>query len=206
MIPKKLKKWTDTLADNVEEMKDDFMIAVKKAIVDFVLKDPSFVESVIDEFDSPHRRELTEMCLTWQGNFATAKGKLQRIIHITNPCLHTLVDLWYTQFRKLRLVNIEELKKKKTAYDLIDFGWIITKHIEDAKATLIDHHYKAVIDVFLAGYKKNKLPSPSQPKRMKRFYDCVASLMTYHLQTLALKSLFDYTNYILDVKVFQHFF
>ncbi|KAI4465685.1 dynein axonemal heavy chain 7-related [Holotrichia oblita] len=196
---KVLNKWTDTLAANVHEMKEDFMVAVKKAIVDFVLRDPSFVESLTSEFDSPQRRELAEMCVTWKGNFAEVRNKMQRIIHVTNPCIHSLIDLWYSRFRTLRLVNIEELKKRKSALDLIDFGWIATKHIEDGKSILMDHYYKSVIDIFLAGHKKNKLPSPSQSKKMKRFYDCVASLMTYHLQSLALSSLCDYTHYIMDV-------
>lgn len=80
-------------------MKEDFMIAVKKAIVDFVLRDPSFVESLTSEFDSPQRRELAEMVLTWKETFREVRKKMQRIVHVTNPCIHSLIDLWYSRFR-----------------------------------------------------------------------------------------------------------
>lgn len=36
---------------------------------------------------------------------------------------------------------------------------------------------------------------------MKRFYNCLACIMTYNLQTLCLKSMREFTEYILDVGV-----
>lgn len=43
LISPKLKKWRDTLFTCTEEMREDFMMSMKKAIVDFVLKDPNTV-------------------------------------------------------------------------------------------------------------------------------------------------------------------
>lgn len=65
----------------------------------------------------------------------------------------------------------------------------------------MEQYYAGVVDIFLTGSKKNKLPNPALPKRMKKFFDSVATIMTYHLQTLCLKSLYDYTEYITDIKV-----
>lgn len=39
----KLRKWKETLFHCTDEMREDFMMAMKKAIVDFVLKDPNAV-------------------------------------------------------------------------------------------------------------------------------------------------------------------
>lgn len=36
---------------------------------------------------------------------------------------------------------------------------------------------------------------------MKHFYNCLASIMTYNLQTLCLKSMYEFTEYIMDVGV-----
>lgn len=65
----------------------------------------------------------------------------------------------------------------------------------------MNEYYAAVTDVFLQGSKKNLLPDPAKPKKMKSFYNAVATIMTYNLQTLCLKSLYDYINYITDIKV-----
>lgn len=43
LIPLKLKKWKETLFTCTDEMREDFMMSMKKAIVDFVLKDPNTV-------------------------------------------------------------------------------------------------------------------------------------------------------------------
>lgn len=65
----------------------------------------------------------------------------------------------------------------------------------------MDEYYKEVIDIFLLGNRRKKLPDPGNKKKMESFYNAVASIMTYQLQTLCLKSLFDYVSYITDVKV-----
>lgn len=44
LISMKLKKWRECLLTATEEMREDFMMSMKKAIVDFVLKDPNTVE------------------------------------------------------------------------------------------------------------------------------------------------------------------
>jgi hypothetical protein len=51
------------------------------------------------------------------------------------------------------------------------------------------------------GSKKKQIPDPKQALKMKRFYNCLACIMTYNLQTLCLKSMKDFTDYILDVGV-----
>lgn len=82
----------------VDDMKEDFMMAIKKAIVDFVLRDPAFVESVT-EFDSPQRNEVKEQGPTWRPNYDKSKAKLEKSLHVVNPCLAQLLDLWYVNFR-----------------------------------------------------------------------------------------------------------
>lgn len=83
----------------VDEMKEDFMLTVKKAIVDFVLRDPSFAESIVTEYDSPQRKELVLISPSWKPSVEASKAKLQKILHITNPCLALLLDLWYVGYR-----------------------------------------------------------------------------------------------------------
>lgn len=53
------------------------------------------------------------------------------------------------------------------------------------------------------GSKKKQIPDPKQVSKMKKFYNCLSCIMTYNLQTLCLKSMADFTEYILDVGVRQ---
>lgn len=98
-MPATLKKWQDTLAQAIEDMRDDFMLAVKKAIVDFVLRDPSFVESLEAEYDTPERRDLVEISKNWGASYRKSKARLEKTLHVVNPCLAQLLDLWFSRFR-----------------------------------------------------------------------------------------------------------
>lgn len=187
--------------EGVNEIREDFMLAMKKAIVDFVLRDPAFEETVSSEVSTPLRKELVEMSPSWKVSVQQAKLKLERNLHVVNPCLAALLDLWYTNFRKLRLVRTEELIEHHKAYELSEFQATVKKHMQEAKKVLMDRYYAGVVDIFLIGNKKNRLPNPALKNRMKKFFNAVATIMTYHLQTLCLKSLYDYTEYITDTKV-----
>lgn len=101
----------------------------------------------------------------------------------------------------MRYVDTAELMQHVGSFELYEFQTEIKKQIEKAQNLLMDKYFAGVVDIFLEGDKKGKLPNPAFPKRMKRFYNAVATIMTYHIQQLCLKSLYDYVEYITDVKV-----
>lgn len=90
--------WDKTLTESIEDVKEDFMMTVKKAIIDFVLQDPTFVKSV-GETDTPHRRELKEIGNSFRPSFNKARIKMERNLHLINPCIAILLDLWYLYYR-----------------------------------------------------------------------------------------------------------
>lgn len=90
--------WEKTLAESIEDVKEDFMMAVKKAIIDFVLQDPTFVNP-IGEATTPHRRELKEIGNSFRPSFNRARIRMERNLHLINPCLAILLDLWYLHYR-----------------------------------------------------------------------------------------------------------
>lgn len=90
--------WEKTLGQSIEDVREDFMMAVKKAIIDFVLQDPNFVTS-IGESDSPARQELNEIGNSFRPSYNLAKRKMERNLHVTNSCLAAIIDLWYSSYR-----------------------------------------------------------------------------------------------------------
>ncbi|KAL1494839.1 hypothetical protein ABEB36_010366 [Hypothenemus hampei] len=200
LVPRRLMAWDETLNNTIDDIKEDFMMANKKAIIDFVLQDPAFITGVQDE-NTPFKQEKKEIGNSFRPAFDYAKFKMERNLHVINPCLSVLLDLWYTRFRKLRLIDTIELKGHEGAFDLQEFKYVFNKSIENCKDILMNQYYYAVTDVFLQGGKRNKLPDPGKPKRMRSFYNSVATIMTNQLQILCLKSLYDYIQYIIDIKV-----
>lgn len=90
--------WEQTLAESVEDVREDFMMAVKKAIIDFVLQDPNFVKSV-GASNTKERLELIQIGNSFRPSFSSAKRKMERNLHVTNMCLASIIDLWYSKFR-----------------------------------------------------------------------------------------------------------
>lgn len=93
------------------------------------------------------------------------------------------------------------MRSRGKPYELLDFQVAIMRSLDEAKEVVMDQYYARAVDIFLAGNKKNKLPNPALPRKMKKFYNCVATIMTFQLQSLCLNSLKDFVNYMLDVKV-----
>ncbi|KAB0797672.1 hypothetical protein PPYR_08665 [Photinus pyralis] len=172
-------------------MKGDYTLAIKTSIVDFVLRDPSTTKHPTVEKVST-QQEASKIKL--------AKIKLERKLYVINPCIAQLIDLWYSQFASLRIVDINYLMKRPRAYRLQDFQLTINKQIEKTKSILMDSYFGKVIDIFLTGSRSKNLPNPVHQKQFKKFYDCCSTLMSYHLQCLCLESLYDFMDYITDVK------
>lgn len=82
-------------------MKEDYTMAVKKAIVEFVLKDPSIPTPLYDYIMTPERIEISQMSGSLRDNFHETQKTLQRNLHSVNPCLAETVNLWS---RRLMLV------------------------------------------------------------------------------------------------------
>ncbi|XP_049773091.1 dynein axonemal heavy chain 7 [Schistocerca cancellata] len=199
-IPNKLKKWGSLIEDTTAEVKEDFILNMKKAVVDFVLQDPTEGNNKMKEFDSPHRQELKEMSKTWHAAHQDAKSKIYKNLHAINPCLSQILDLWHKSFNDLRLINIDEFTTNRRAWDLGDFQQTIIKQIEAVKSSLQTVWFPQIQNIFFQGSKKKLLPNPKHRKKMTSFYNCVSTLMSLQLQSLFLSSVNDYTELICDVK------
>lgn len=86
------------MAENVIDMKEDYMLAVKKAIVDFVLKDPYHPISILPVFNSPERNEIIQIIAEAKGNMKLRCDQLQRKLHALNPCILHIMRLWSEEY------------------------------------------------------------------------------------------------------------
>jgi dynein heavy chain len=98
-IPEKMQTYSTLKEQLIEEVKEEFMLSMKKAIVDFVLQDPSESSNWIKLYDSVHRQELKGISKTWKPSFEKNLSKIQTNLHRVNPCLAQILDLWYRSFR-----------------------------------------------------------------------------------------------------------
>merc|ERR1711923_235408 len=107
LVPKKMQKNQREIKRIHEEIKEDYAFAVKKSVVDFVLKEPEIDEDerFLDEDDeTPLTIELAAVSNAWRKFFKTSKKYLRMNLHPINPCLLQTLNLWYKTYNKMRYV------------------------------------------------------------------------------------------------------
>ncbi|PSN56752.1 Dynein heavy chain 7 [Blattella germanica] len=137
---------------------------------------------------------------TWLANMCRqARLKIQRSLHVVNPCLAQLLDLWFRSFSEKRLVDVKELSEMGAALTLAQFQTVVGRQVEDCVRCLATEWFPTIENIFLQGNKRKLVPGPNLPRKMAHFYNCVSTVMTHHISELLLHSIEDYTKFICDV-------
>lgn len=208
LVPQNTRDGHKVTIENLsDEMREDYLLSVKKAIVDFVLKDPREKDDKKEETLLPHRKEMALVPKPWRKMFFHNKDIIHRILHITNPSMKQVLELWHTYFRDLRFIDIREFHDRKDSMEIGCFQNICMKHIESAKGTLMNQWYKEVLNILCQCSKRRQIDQ-SQNKPGSSLLNCVNTLMTGHLQEMTKESINDFTDLIVppadSIKPYEH--
>ncbi|XP_013208919.1 dynein heavy chain 7, axonemal [Microtus ochrogaster] len=209
LVPQHLRVLTNSITVLSDEMREDYLLSVKKSIVDFVLKDPREKDDDTKTTEvPPHRAEMEVLPKPWRRSFLSACGYIRDHLNAMNPTMLAVLDLWHSTFKKLRLVDTEEFHNRQDALELSAFQNIVIRHMESAKETLLKTWFPEVQNIYYQGNKKKQLPTGDSSAKLDSFFNCAATLMTLQLQDLTLVSMQDFTNLIAQpqesVRAFEH--
>lgn len=100
LVPQHLKVLTNSILVLSDEMREDYLLSVKKSIVDFVLKDPREKEDdKKDEELPPHRVEMKILPKPWRKSFLAASSYIRDHLNAMNPTMLAVLDLWHSTFK-----------------------------------------------------------------------------------------------------------
>ncbi|ELK27728.1 Dynein heavy chain 7, axonemal [Myotis davidii] len=99
LVPQHLKVLTDSILTLSDEMREDYLLSVKKSIVDFVLKDPREKDDKKAEELPPHRAEMEILPKPWRKSFLAASSYIRDHLNAMNPTMLAVLDLWHSTFK-----------------------------------------------------------------------------------------------------------
>lgn len=73
-------------------------MSVKKAIVDFVLQDSAEGDMRTPEEETEERKTLKIISKLWSVSYAVARHKNLHSLHVVNPCMAQVLDLWQRNY------------------------------------------------------------------------------------------------------------
>ena len=130
LLDDQLKKGMQPTIDQLcDETREDYMVSVKKAIVDFVLGGNG------GPAVSTLPADLCVVPLPWAAACAAARAHLQRTLHICSPAFLAVLGAWATR-APLRLVRTADLSNRAGPVELSVFCKIVAAHCDDVQTML----------------------------------------------------------------------
>ncbi|XP_028047400.2 dynein heavy chain 7, axonemal [Monomorium pharaonis] len=198
LVPGSLReKFPNFTSDLILEIKEDFTMNMKKAIVEFALTNP--FEELPSELDAirederciqPDSRTHLEHC----------REILRADLYLINPCMRMTLEQWVRDYSQFRLINFEHIAAHEESWDLVNFYTLITRQIAANRRILRKVWYLGIQEIFLMNDRKKLVPSPLRRRQFKRFFDCAGKLMESQLLRACKRSLRDFVNYVADGK------
>eukprot|EP00048_Salpingoeca_helianthica_P012895 m.192407 g.192407 ORF g.192407 m.192407 type:complete len:3920 (+) comp15437_c5_seq100:290-12049(+) len=185
LLSDKLKTGTQATIDALcDETRDDYMLGVKKAIVDFVLQDANGAAAgaAADYVHMPS--ELKQVPLPWSVTCATARQYLETRLHLCSSGLLAALGIW-AEYRPLRLVRVPEIVARTGPVELSVFSKLVASHCDDVQNKLQKVWVPAVAQATAA----NRAALTGAAKTQHAA--CLATVMAEHLRTLTVESFAD---------------
>ncbi|XP_053412126.1 dynein axonemal heavy chain 3 [Nycticebus coucang] len=186
----------------VLEKENDYYSSLMKSIVDYILMDPKerkrlFIKSVPRMF--PQR--VIRAPVPWHSVYRSAKKWNEEHLHIVNPMMLHLKELWFTEFRDLRFVRTAELLEGKLPLLPQEYQDEIQKHCMEARQVLLSKWIPTCAQLFVTRKDhwvhlapKNDYDSS---RNIEEYFASVASFMSLQLRELVIKSLEDLVSFFM---------
>lgn len=139
LIPRLVQPSLKSLHEQLkEEIHSDYDLAIRKAIVDYILLDPSERQRVkIQNTPKTFHYHTIRAPIAWHDNMDQTKKDLFVTLHGNNPIMTSLQTLWDESYAHQRLVSFEDLVRAPLPMIPHDFEKFIEQRVNQMRQTLL---------------------------------------------------------------------
>ncbi|OCT58631.1 dynein heavy chain 12, axonemal [Xenopus laevis] len=199
LVPPALKEGTSKeslISELLQEVSHDFEESMKRHLVRSVLVKPE-VKGLEQEESGPLLESPVGLDFSnpWHKSFVQSKTEISKNLHIVHPALRTMLDLGYSTFSQLLIVDLSGYRAKGPV-ECESLKNNVTLACSKAEEKLLNTWYPKVINLFT---NKEALQMV-RPEKTDSFFSCVTTLMSKQLRDLLTRTvesfvmLFDTTN------------
>ncbi|XP_054642367.1 dynein axonemal heavy chain 7 [Dunckerocampus dactyliophorus] len=192
-VPGHLKNQNQTLDLLLDEIKEDYLLSIKTAILKYTFSDPVEIDEDPEKDLPPHRLELVRVPKAWKDSFVYAQKRMNNWLHSFNPTMQQVLNLWHVSYKQMRLIDTAEIRRRTESMELSAFQQNCNGQIGNVRGVLLNKWLPEVHNIYYHGNRRKLMPAQSNMDKLQSFYNCAATLMTTQLQDLVLDSMADYT-------------
>ena len=132
------------------EIHSDYDLAIRKAIVDYILLDPHERQRVkIQRTPKPFHLRTIRAPIAWHDTMDDTKKDLQITLHGNNPIMSALQTLWDEHYAHRRFVSFEDLLQAPLPMMPHDFEKFIEQRVTQMRQTLISEYVQILSERWL---------------------------------------------------------
>ncbi|KAI8825240.1 dynein heavy chain and region D6 of dynein motor-domain-containing protein [Fimicolochytrium jonesii] len=190
-----------TKAGVLKEINDDYTLALKRSIIDYILLDPTEQDRLcIPPFLTRYTPRVARAPVPWHEEYIAAKGSLSDNLFITNPVMLSVLEV-FDQFKHSRLVDMSVFSPSMLPISMEDFQSILKAQCQAFRTKMLNEWIPTVANAFFTTKEQwytiatACTDSDVGFRRLDNFFKSVCALMSNQLWSLLYASLDDFENF-----------
>ncbi|VDP25782.1 unnamed protein product [Schistosoma curassoni] len=188
--------WPTQIVDLQQEIHDDYVYAVKKSIVDYILLDPEERKRLfIESLPIPYPNFVIRAPVPWHTTRKKAYEFCKQYLFTIGPIPLALQKIWCTEFSHLRFVNYDELVNLPEPLEPIEFEKLIIQQCQKTREILrknwIPICAKTITELSNTWSHLIPVSSSDSMELVRLFFACISALMSRQLRDIVNISLQD---------------
>ncbi|CAF3510924.1 unnamed protein product [Rotaria socialis] len=197
LVQPSLKKLHDELKT---EIHNDYDLALRKAIVDYILLDPNERQRVkIQHIPKRFNLRTIRAPIAWHDTMDETKRDLLSTLHMNNPIMTFLQTLWDESYAHQRFVGFQDLAQASLPMIPHDFEKFIEQRVNQMRQTLISQWLNSCSRIVAENRQhwENMVPMEDDASTdlVESFFNTVAARMAAHIRQLVNASLEDFARF-----------